>query len=122
MGLFSPPLRSARVDDARARKARYDAEVKKIKDILKSHDTQHHVLPLSFYNHIKPPVEPPQKMQKTLEMVSGRKIPFTTALATRIRRKGLGSIPEENTSPATRDRKRRNCKLVKMGATIKLIC
>ncbi|ETW04088.1 hypothetical protein H310_04457 [Aphanomyces invadans] len=62
-------------------------ELKHIKEILKSHDTQHHVLPLAFHKHIKPPVKPPQRLLFKDEIVAGKRVPFTKALAVKGRKR-----------------------------------
>ncbi|KAF0708974.1 hypothetical protein As57867_006127, partial [Aphanomyces stellatus] len=60
-------------------------QLKQIKEILKSHDTQKHLLPLSFHKHIKPPVKPAQRLLVKPEVVSGKRVPFTKSMARKSR-------------------------------------
>ncbi|CAK4652671.1 hypothetical protein LEN26_000874 [Aphanomyces euteiches] len=61
--------------------AEYEHELKRIKEILKTHDTQHHLLPLAFHKHIKPPVKPPTRLLVKPEIVAGKRVPFTKTVA-----------------------------------------
>ncbi|RLN88023.1 hypothetical protein DYB28_009289, partial [Aphanomyces astaci] len=62
-------------------------ELKQIKNILKTHDTQHHLLPLAFHKRIKPPVSPPRRLLFKAEVVAGKRVPFTKALAVKDRKR-----------------------------------
>ncbi|KAF0698787.1 Aste57867_10610 [Aphanomyces stellatus] len=126
MGLFTKPSHGKHAVEKRARKHSgcFDPELKHIKDILKSHDTQGHLLPLAFHRHIKPPVVPPPKFLQKPEMVSGKVIPFTVTVATRSWRKigSLDAIPEDQVStPRAKTRRAHSVKLVKMGNTMKIL-
>ncbi|KAF0714446.1 hypothetical protein DYB37_008731 [Aphanomyces astaci] len=73
----------------------FSVEMKHIKDILKEHDTQNHLLPLRFHRHIKPPVHPPKRHFLEKEVVAGKKVPFSKTMAKRIRMVSLARVTDE---------------------------
>ncbi|KAF0732997.1 hypothetical protein AaE_009204 [Aphanomyces astaci] len=104
----------------------YEHQLNQIKDVLKTHDTQHNLFPLAFYRHVKPPVSPPEKFRHRPEMVAGKKVPFTVAMATRGRHRmtRLGAIPEGENKDACRTCKRkpsRHPRMIRVGNSFKLI-
>ncbi|ETW01477.1 hypothetical protein H310_06988 [Aphanomyces invadans] len=106
----------------------YEPELTHIKNVLKGHDTRKNLVSLAFHKRVKPPVTPPEMLHHRLEMVAGKKVPFTVALATRgwPRMARLGVIPEgDSGSPTRRDvarsHRRREPRMVRVGRSIKLI-
>ncbi|RHY25731.1 hypothetical protein DYB32_008138 [Aphanomyces invadans] len=69
-----------------ANDAPFADKIKQIKDILKDHDTQNHLLPLKFHRHIKPPVHPPARHLVEKEVVAGKKVPFSKVMAKRVQK------------------------------------